>query len=110
MSNCIRLRKPDKPFAAIQFNQELWDRIMASSGHTNNDKEDSFRWIDWFVCDGGQIDRKNRPDRILFYMYICTDREMRYYVRSIKDLGGWIIDFKVGNEYDDYRTTYMWRP
>lgn len=108
MSNCIRLRRPDKAFAAMPFKQEVWDRIMASDGHINNDKEDPFRWVDWFVCDGGQIDRKSRPDRIVFYMELCTTREMRYYVKSIIALGGWMVPFKVGNEYDGFASTYTW--
>jgi hypothetical protein len=108
MSNCIRLRKPDKPFAAMLFRQDIWDRVMASDGRSNDDKTDTLRWIDWFVCDGGQINRGNKPDRILFYMRLCTTREMNIYVHGIKELGGWVIDFKVGNEYDDYRSTYTW--
>jgi hypothetical protein len=90
------------------FKQEVWDRIIASNGHINDDKNDPYRWVDWFVCDGGQIDRGSRPDRIRFYINSCTTREMRIYVHNIKALGGWMVDFMVGNEYDNYRTTYRW--
>jgi hypothetical protein len=108
MSNCIILRKPDKPFAAMPFSQDIWERCLSSKGHINDNKNDPLRWIDWFVCDGGQVDRKGKPDRIVFYMKLCTTREMRIYVHNIKALGGWMIDFKVGNEYDGYRSTYTW--
>jgi cytolysin (calcineurin-like family phosphatase) len=93
----------------MPFSQEVWDRIMASTGDIKWHESYPDKWIDAFVCDGGQVDRKGRPDRIVFYISLCTTREMRYYVRSIQELGGWYVPFVVTNEYDGFQARYTWK-
>lgn len=111
MSNCIRLRRPDQPFGVIHFRQDVYDRILAYDRSKNcwsTPQDDPLRWLDVFCCDGGEIRRGRKPDTIEFYISFTTNREMSWFRRSIVELGGWLLPFTAGDEYDGYRSTVQW--